>query len=165
VLPAGVAYRRAADTPSLSCAPAWAGPENCVVAWVDGGWGRTLLWARARVEAGSSPALVLGPVRAAGYATASPGLAWFPSRPDAPPDWGQPRWELVYLQGDFAAWSCRRLHAADAWDCGPETLWTGALTTPTLGSYADCDSAATCGTVWDPERPVVLGVAASSTMP
>lgn len=104
--PGSNTYLRASDSVSIACGPAnVVGPENCIVAWSDIGWNRTLRWAHGHVDtSGGTPELVLDQVRGQGYIIYGMPSVSFWSNGDFP-------WELVFHQGGWTAYTLRK-HAS-----------------------------------------------------
>ena len=102
-------YLRASDSVSIACGPAKVvGSENCVVAWPDVGWSRTLRWAHGRVDtSGATPQLVLSQVRSQGYIIyGTPSVSYWSS--------GEFPWELVFHQGGRTAYTLRKSASVSA---------------------------------------------------
>jgi len=96
-------FLRASDSVSIACGPASVvGAENCIVAWPDVGWDRTLRWAHAHVDmTGGTPELVIGSIRSQGYIIyGTPSVSYWST--------GEYPWALVFHQGGRTAYSLRK---------------------------------------------------------
>lgn len=126
----GGTYLRASDSPSIACGPVSAvGPENCIVAWPDVGWNRTLRWAHARVDTSDgTPQLILGQVRGQGYIIfGMPSVAYWSD--------GEFPWALVFHQGGPVAYSLRKRADANAvWQDERSMAAGNKIVSPVAGS-------------------------------
>jgi hypothetical protein len=94
---------------SIACGPAnVVSSENCLVAWPDIGWNRTLRWAHAHVDtSGGAPQLVLGPVWGQGYIIhGMPSVSYWSD--------GEFPWELIFHQGGRTAYTLRKTVSVSA---------------------------------------------------
>ncbi len=128
--PGGNQFLRASDSVSISCGPSdVVGPENCIVAWSDTGWNRTLRWAHAHVDiSDDGPQLKLGPIHGQGYIIfGTPSVSYWSN--------GQFPWELVFHQGGRTAYSLQKTASIDA-DWQNERSFSGGnkIVSPAIGS-------------------------------
>lgn len=104
-------FLRASDSVSIACAPrGQAGDQNCVLAWADTGWSRTLRWAHANVVADTAgPRLVLGDIRAMGYIIYGTPSVAFSGHANFP-------WHIAFHQGQQTVFTLRkRADTNSAW--------------------------------------------------
>ncbi len=122
---------RSSDTPNIACGdPALLGEYNCLMAWADVDWNRTLTYAPAKVVAdGAGGHRVLLHSGRSGYSAVhgAPSVALDGSS-DFP-------WRIAYHQGPSRVFTWRK--AADPLaflQSGGSFTFSGAIVTPALGS-------------------------------
>ena len=133
IQPGSGQFLRASDSVSISCAPtATAGSQNCLLAWSDTGWFRTLRWAHATVNmSGGDPRLELSEIRTMGFHVYGTPSVAFSGQTAFP-------WHLVFHQGGRTMYVFHKSAANDSVWRDQRGISVGRkIVNPALGSNVE----------------------------